>query len=94
MVSLTAVENVIGAAFPEEAHAVVNVPDRRKGEKLVLITTREGLVRKELARAMKEAGAPALYVPREILVVDELPVLGSGKTDYVTLAAMAREKFA
>ncbi len=94
MVSLTAVENVISAAFPEEAHAVVNVPDRRKGEKLVLITTREGLTRKELARAMKEAGAPELYVPREIIVVEELPVLGSGKTDYVTLAAMAREKFA
>ncbi len=94
MVSLTAVENVIGAAFPEEAHAVVNVPDRRKGEKLVLITTREGLTRRELARAMKEAGAPELYVPREILVVEELPVLGSGKTDDVTLTAMAREKFA
>ncbi len=94
MVSLTAVENVINAAFPEESHAVVNVPDRRKGEKLVLITTFDGLARKELARAMKEAGAPELYVPREILVVEELPVLGSGKTDYVTLMAMAREKFA
>jgi acyl-[acyl-carrier-protein]-phospholipid O-acyltransferase/long-chain-fatty-acid--[acyl-carrier-protein] ligase len=43
---------------------------------------------------MKEAGAPELYVPRDILPVEELPVLGSGKTDYVTLAAMAREKFA
>jgi len=94
MVSLTAVENVINAAFPEESHAVVNVPDRRKGEKLVLITTRGELTRKELARAMKEAGAPELYVPRDILPVEELPVLGSGKTDYVTLAAMAREKFA
>ncbi len=93
MVSLTAVENIINAAFPEDANAVVNVPDKKKGEKLVLITTREGLDRKTLARAMKEAGAPELFVPREILVVEKLPVLGSGKTDYVTLNAMAREKF-
>ncbi len=94
MVSLTAVENIISAAFPDEAHAVVNVPDRKRGEKLVLITTREGLDRKTLARAMKERGAPELFIPREILVVAALPVLGSGKTDYVSLGALARERFA
>ncbi len=94
MVSLTAVENVINAAYPEEAHAVVNVPDPKKGEKLVLITTRAGLSRRDLARAVKEAGAPELYVPREILEVEEIPVLGSGKTDYVKLDEMARERFA
>jgi acyl-[acyl-carrier-protein]-phospholipid O-acyltransferase/long-chain-fatty-acid--[acyl-carrier-protein] ligase len=93
MVSLTAVENVINAAFPQDANAVVSIRDRRKGERLVLITTRAGLDRKTLARAMKEQGAPELFIPRDIIVVESLPVLGSGKTDYVTLTAMAREKF-
>ncbi len=92
MVPLTAVENIINSAFPEDAHAVVNVPDAKKGEKLVLITTREGMTRKELARAMKEAGSPELSIPRDITVTEESPVIGSGKTDYVTLAEMAREQ--
>ncbi len=90
MVSLTGVENVINTAFPEEIHAVVSVPDKKKGEKLVLITTRAGLTRKELAKAMKEAGSPELAIPREIIEVDAIPVLGSGKTDYVTLQSIAQ----
>ena len=93
MVSLTAVENVINSLWPDDGHAVVNVPDKKKGEKLILVTTRKDLDRKTLARAMKEAGSPELFVPREILVVDQIPVLGSGKTDYVTITAMAREAF-
>ncbi len=93
MVSLTAVENAIGHAFPDAAHAVVSVADPRKGEKLVLITTDEALERKKLARALKEQGAPELWIPREILHVEEIPVLGSGKTDYVSLQQMANAQF-
>ena len=94
MVSLTAVENAIARAWPDAAHAVVSVPDRKKGEQLVLITTEEGLDRRKLAKALKEQGAPELWLPRNVMHVDELPVLGSGKTDYVTLQQMAREMMA
>ncbi len=94
MVSLTAVENAIAGAFPDFDHAVVSVPDRKKGEKLVLITTAPDLNRRRLAKALKERGAPELWVPRDIIVVEELPVLGSGKTDYVTLQNMARAQAA
>jgi len=41
---------------------------------------------------MKAAGATALQVPRNVIVMPELPVLGSGKTDYVTLNRLAREQ--
>ena len=30
-------------------------------------------------------------IPRDIRVVDELPVLGTGKVDYVTLSALAAQ---
>ncbi len=92
MVPLPAVEAVIAEAFPGCDHAVVNIPDRRKGEKLVLVTTCENLERKAVARAMKEAGSPELFIPREIITVEELPVLGSGKIDYVRITALARER--
>ena len=92
MVSLTAVENAIARAFPDSDHAVVSLPEKRKGEKLVLMTTASNLSRHHLAAALKQQGAPELWLPRHIIEVDTLPVLGSGKTDYVTLHEMARER--
>ena len=94
MVSLTAVENAIAKGWPQAAHAVVAVPDKKKGEQLVLITTEEGLEWRQIAKVLKEQGAPELWVPRNIMHVEELPVLGSGKTDYVTLQKMARDMMA
>jgi acyl-[acyl-carrier-protein]-phospholipid O-acyltransferase/long-chain-fatty-acid--[acyl-carrier-protein] ligase len=92
MVSLTAVEIKVQTAYPEDNHAAVAVPDKKKGEQLVLFTTRAGLDRKELADAMKKAGAMELIIPRNIIAMKELPVLGSGKTDYQALNRMAREQ--
>ncbi|HHN67778.1 MAG TPA: acyl-[ACP]--phospholipid O-acyltransferase [Thermopetrobacter sp.] len=91
MVALPGVEMILGRIWPDHDHAVVAVPDRKKGEKLVLITTLADLSRRELAKRMKEEGAADIAVPREIMTVEELPVLGSGKTDYVTLQDMARQ---
>ncbi|MGE3832672.1 MAG: AMP-binding protein [Parvibaculaceae bacterium] len=92
MVSLTAVEAKIQQAFPGFAHAVVAIPDAKKGEQLLLFTTMPDLDRKALAQGLKETGATELMTPRIIVPLGELPVLGTGKTDYVTLSRLAREK--
>jgi acyl-[acyl-carrier-protein]-phospholipid O-acyltransferase/long-chain-fatty-acid--[acyl-carrier-protein] ligase len=92
MVSLTAVEQAIHKAFPDQAHAVVAIPDAKKGEQLVLITTQETLDRSLLQQALKGEVAD-IMLPRHILHLPELPVLGSGKMDYVTLNKIARDGF-
>jgi acyl-[acyl-carrier-protein]-phospholipid O-acyltransferase/long-chain-fatty-acid--[acyl-carrier-protein] ligase len=92
MISLAAVEAKLQQALPDGHHAVVAVPDAKKGEQLVLFTTREGADRKAVSDAMKSAGAGDLMIPRNVIVMKELPVLGSGKTDYVTLNRLAREQ--
>jgi len=92
MVSLSAVEAKLQAAFSDAAHAVVSIPDKKKGEQLVLVTTDPQIDRKGLAEGLKREGASDLMIPRNILNLRELPVLGSGKTDYVTLNRMAREQ--
>lgn len=89
MVSLTAVEGMAGAVWPDNRHAVVAIPDNRKGEKLVLITERDGAETSELSAWAKANGAPELVVPKKIIKVDEIPLLGSGKTDYVSLQKLA-----
>jgi acyl-[acyl-carrier-protein]-phospholipid O-acyltransferase/long-chain-fatty-acid--[acyl-carrier-protein] ligase len=90
MVSLAAVELKLQQAFPDHAHAVVAVPDPRKGEQLVLFTTDGKLDRSRLAEGLKAQGAMELMIPRIIMQVEALPILGTGKTDYVTLNRMAR----
>jgi acyl-[acyl-carrier-protein]-phospholipid O-acyltransferase/long-chain-fatty-acid--[acyl-carrier-protein] ligase len=83
MVSLTAVEGLASAVWPDARHAVVSIPDSRKGEKLVLVTDRKDADVSRLAEWARSHGAPELAVPKKIMRVGEVPVLGTGKTDYV-----------
>jgi len=91
MVSLEVAEKIAGAASPSGVHAVSTQPDASKGEALVLFTTDKTLGRDALVAAAKAQGAAELAVPRKIVVVDSLPLLGTGKTDYVALKHMAAE---
>jgi acyl-[acyl-carrier-protein]-phospholipid O-acyltransferase / long-chain-fatty-acid--[acyl-carrier-protein] ligase len=92
MVSLTSVETMLQKAFPDVPQAVVAVPDKKKGEQLVLLTTMAKADRKMIADALKRQGAMELMVPKNIIMLETLPLLGSGKTDYVALNRVALEK--
>ena len=94
MVSLAAVETLASELWPDAMSAVASVPDPRKGEKLVLVTERRGAKRADFQAFAKAKGAADLMVPGEVLVVDKVPVLGSGKLDYVGVAALVRETLA
>ena len=92
MISLTAIEAKLHTAFPDVMQAVVAVPDKKKGEQLVLFTTLARVDRKMIGDALRREGANELMVPKTVLQVDNLPLLGSGKTDYVSLNRMALDK--
>jgi acyl-[acyl-carrier-protein]-phospholipid O-acyltransferase/long-chain-fatty-acid--[acyl-carrier-protein] ligase len=89
MVSLTAAEDLATAVWPDGRHAVISMPDSKKGEKLVLVTDRSDAAVGALVAHAQAVGAPELAVPRKILKVTEVPVLGTGKTDYVAILRMA-----
>lgn len=94
MVSLNAVESYAQTVWPDHLHAAVALPDSRKGERIILFTDHESATAEELQAWCKEHGASELAVPKRIVVIEEIPVLGSGKTDYVVLQRMAAERFA
>ena len=83
MISLTAVEDAIRTALerPDLELIAVNTTDDKKGEKIVLLST-EDLVLKELRAALIAKEINPLMHPTQIMIVDELPKLGSGKTDF------------
>ncbi|RWI99063.1 MAG: 2-acyl-glycerophospho-ethanolamine acyltransferase [Mesorhizobium sp.] len=92
MVSLGAVEMLVQSLWPEQRHAAVAVPDKRRGERIVLVTTADDANAEELRQFGKKAGAAELMVPNDIIKVEEIPVLGSGKTDYVSARKLAIDR--
>jgi len=92
MVSLTAAENLASGTWPGARHAVIAVPDARKGEKLVLVTDRLDAQMTTLIAHAREIGAPELLVPSRIVRAPEVPVLGTGKTDYVAIQRIAESE--
>ena len=94
MVPLNAVEELVGTLWPGHGHAVVALPDPRRGEALVLVTEQENAGRAELLAHAQARGVPEIFVPRTILYMKRLPVLASGKTDYPAVKALAEQKSA
>ena len=91
MVSMAAAEGLAVQLWPDAQHAVLSRPDPRKGEQLVLLTTQPGAAARDLLAFARTRGVPELAVPRTIRVVDRVPLLGSGKTDYPAAQRMLVE---
>jgi acyl-[acyl-carrier-protein]-phospholipid O-acyltransferase/long-chain-fatty-acid--[acyl-carrier-protein] ligase len=90
MVSLTLVEGVIKEQInnPEIDVVVVNLPDDKKGERLIALhevpMDTDGLRQK-----MQAAGLNPLAIPSQWCWVPQLPKLGSGKTDFSAAKQLA-----
>jgi acyl-[acyl-carrier-protein]-phospholipid O-acyltransferase/long-chain-fatty-acid--[acyl-carrier-protein] ligase len=91
-VSLGVVENCASALWPDHEHAAIAVPDERKGESIVLVTTNPDASRSEFIVWVQSHGVPELAVPRRVLRVNDIPVLGSGKIDYGAVAAIVAKE--
>jgi acyl-[acyl-carrier-protein]-phospholipid O-acyltransferase/long-chain-fatty-acid--[acyl-carrier-protein] ligase len=49
---------------------------------LLLVTTQRGAEARALLAAARQRGIAEIQVPRDVMVVDKLPLLGAGKVDY------------
>ena len=91
MVSMTAAEMLASQLWPDFAHAVVALPDARKGEALILVTTHPAAEISALLAFARERGIAELMVPRMLCLAGAIPVLGTGKTDYPGVQRLAEE---
>ncbi|MBV8105583.1 MAG: acyl-[ACP]--phospholipid O-acyltransferase [Hyphomicrobiales bacterium] len=92
LISLGAIEDLVSGLWPDDVVAVIAAPDPKKGERLILATAKAGATKLEVQTWMKIKGASPLMVPDSVVVLDAIPLLGSGKTDYIALAKTLRER--
>jgi len=93
-VSLAVVESCASALWPEFSHAAISIPGERKGEEIVLVTTCPEAQRTDFAGWVHNHGVSELAIPRRIVHVESVPVLGTGKTDYTRVSRTVHESLA
>ena len=92
MISLAAVEALAAELWPDAISGAATVPDARKGERLVLVTNKPDPKRADLLAFARARGASEMMVPTEVVIVEKLPMLGSGKIDNIALTNFVRER--
>ncbi|WP_049757611.1 AMP-binding protein [Magnetococcus marinus] len=89
MVSLAAVERLASRVWPQQQHAALRLPSPNKGEWILLFSETPGCSRERLLEQADQEGSTRLLVPRRVVHVDTLPLLGNGKLDHAALAQLA-----
>jgi acyl-CoA synthetase (AMP-forming)/AMP-acid ligase II len=79
-VSLALVEDLVADLWPDHVTAAIAAPDPKRGERVILATTKPGATRGEVQAWMKAKGAAEFMHPSSLVVLEAIPVLGSGKT--------------
>ena len=92
MVSLAAIEQLAAELWPDALSAAATEVDPRKGERIILVTQRKDATRADFQAYAKSKGASDLMIPAEVTIVDQVPLLGSGKLDFAAVTKMVRER--
>lgn len=92
MVSLPAIESVLLADLDDtgDGPPLAVVATEQERPELVLFTTHP-LDREAVNRRLRDAGLSGLHHIRQVIRLDALPTLGTGKTDYRALQAKLEE---
>jgi acyl-[acyl-carrier-protein]-phospholipid O-acyltransferase/long-chain-fatty-acid--[acyl-carrier-protein] ligase len=94
MISLAAVEMLAAELWPNNMTAVSAVPDARKGERLIMVTDKRGATRSDFIAFARSKHASELMFPAEVVMLDKLPLLGTGKVDQLAIDKFVRDQAA
>ena len=70
------------------------MPDARKGERLIMVTQQKNPTRSEFQAFARSRGATEIMVPAEIIYMEKMPLLGTGKIDNMAVTKLVKERYA
>ncbi|MBF0136165.1 MAG: AMP-binding protein [Magnetococcus sp. DMHC-1] len=85
MVSLAMVEALACQVWPDAQHAALAIADAQKGEQILLVTTQANPQRHALLTCARTTGLGEIFLPKKIIPMESMPLLGVGKIDYSAL---------
>ena len=96
MVPHLKVEDTINGILGEPCSVVAAVADAAKGERLIAFYTHVMVEPETLWGYLNQTELPKLWIPRRdcLFRIDEIPTLGTGKTDLRRILELARERLA
>ena len=92
-ISLTELETLLSAAYPQSKHAIVVIADSRARKQIVLFTTASNITCSELKKVFEDKMLAELTVPCRVETLADIPIVGTGKTDYNKLIEIAKGIF-
>ena len=92
MISLVSIEEVLCEVWPDDKHAVVMLHGGPRGETLALISTRPELKRDEVRQKLSDFGVAEIAIPKRVVFMEEVPLLSTGKIDYVSLEELLKDR--
>ena len=93
MISLPKVESIIALIWPNYNHAIITLYNNKKGEIIILATTYKDANQPEMSKYLVENSYPLIYMPKKIHIIDEIPLLGTGKINYPELQIMVEKEY-
>ncbi|MBN1541118.1 AMP-binding protein [candidate division KSB1 bacterium] len=91
MVSLVRTESVLEKVLPPGVECcVVEVPDSRKGARIIAAVTKPVKEREVVKKISQEL--PSIALPKQFVVLPEFPKMGSGKINFRSVTEQVREK--
>lgn len=91
-ISLTTLETAISSVYPQSKHAIVVLVNKIKEKQLILFTTDNQITLEELKKIFEDKSINVAGIVKTIEVLPEIPILGTGKTDYNKLIEIAKNK--
>ena len=85
MVSLTVIEGIAAALWPELLNATISQSCPKRGERVLLFSESPEANKVDYIKKVQENGHSEILVPHTIYAGVKIPILSSGKIDYVTL---------
>lgn len=90
LVALGAVEHAAATLWPDHVHAAISMPGSTRQEEIVLVTDCAQARREDFQAWARSSHVSQMVVPRRIICLASIPLLGTGKPDYSVVAHVAR----